>query len=72
LVRPEKYASAIWQKKGLDITSVKGNVVITPQVPVSAGRRVEVSNRTVIVKERIAAERSFSFIGTPPFLTDRT
>jgi hypothetical protein len=37
LVKPEKKASAIWQKKGLDITSVNGTVVVTPpQVPVSA------------------------------------
>jgi hypothetical protein len=37
LVSPEKNASAIWQKNGLDITSVNGSVVVTPpQVPVSA------------------------------------
>jgi hypothetical protein len=34
---PEKNASAIWQKNGLDITSVNGSVVVTPpQVLVSA------------------------------------
>jgi hypothetical protein len=37
LASPEKNASAIWQKKGLDIASVKGTVIICPpQVPVSA------------------------------------
>jgi hypothetical protein len=37
LVSPEKNASAIWQKNGLDITSLNGSVVVTPtQVPVSA------------------------------------
>src|SRR6516225_6421737 len=42
LVSPEKNASAIWQKKGLDITSVNGSVVVTPpQVPVSAWSRDE-------------------------------
>jgi hypothetical protein len=36
-VSPEKNASAIWQKKGLDITSVNGCVIVTPpQMPVSA------------------------------------
>jgi hypothetical protein len=36
-VSPEKNASAIWQKNGLDITSVNGSVVVTPpQVLVSA------------------------------------
>jgi hypothetical protein len=35
--RPEKNASAIWQKNGLDITSLNGSVVVTPpQFPVSA------------------------------------
>jgi hypothetical protein len=64
LVRPEKYASAIWQKKKLPPTSVKGSVVIAPpQVPVSAGRRLDVNNKTTIVKSRINAERRFSFIG---------
>jgi hypothetical protein len=65
-VRPEKYASAIWQKNGLAITSLKGTVVIVivkPQVPVSAGRRLDASNKTAIVKNRITAERSFSFMG---------
>jgi hypothetical protein len=34
---PEKNASAIWQKNGLDITSLNGSVVVTPpQFPVSA------------------------------------
>jgi hypothetical protein len=34
---PEKNASAIWQKNGLDITSLNGSVVVTPpQVLVSA------------------------------------
>jgi hypothetical protein len=37
LVRPEKYASAIWQKNTLLPTSVKGSVIIWPeQLPVSA------------------------------------
>jgi hypothetical protein len=37
LVSPEKNASAIWQKNGLAITSVKGSVIIWhEQVPVSA------------------------------------
>jgi len=67
LVRPEKYASAIWQKKELPATSVNGTVTIAPlQVSVSAGRRVDVNNKTTIAKDRITAERSFSFIGFPP------
>jgi hypothetical protein len=42
-VSPEKNASAIWQKNGLDITSVKGSVIETPpQVPVSARSRVDI------------------------------
>jgi hypothetical protein len=69
-VRPEKKASAIWQKKILLITSVNGSVVIAPpHVPVSAGSRLDVSNKTIIVKDRIAVEPSFSFIG-PSFATD--
>jgi hypothetical protein len=67
-VRPEKYASAIWQKNGLAITSVNGSVVnAPPHTPVSAGNRVDAINTTIIVKDRIAAERSFSFIGGSPF-----
>jgi len=63
LVRPEKYASAIWQKKPLPATSVNGRVTIAPpQVPVSAGRRLDVNNKTTIANDRITAERSFSFI----------
>jgi hypothetical protein len=71
-VRPEKNASAIWQKNGLPITSVKGTVVIIivkPQVPVSAGSRLDVSNKTMIVKKRITAERNLAFIGRS-FATD--
>jgi hypothetical protein len=57
LVRPEKYASAIEQKKILPITSVNGTVVIVPpHVLVSAGRRLDASNKTMIVKNRITAE----------------
>jgi hypothetical protein len=42
LVSPEKNASAIWLKNGLDITSVNGSVVVAPpQVPVSARSRLE-------------------------------
>jgi hypothetical protein len=69
LVSPEKNASAIWQKNGLAITSVKGTVVIVivkPQTPVSAGSRLDVNSRTTTVKDRIMAERSFSFIGGSP------
>jgi hypothetical protein len=63
LVSPLKKASAIWQKKGLDITSVKGRVTIAPpQVPVSAGNRVDVSTKTTIVIAKSDAERSFSFM----------
>jgi hypothetical protein len=41
-VSPEKSAFAIWQKNGLDITSVNGRAVVTPpQVPVSALSRDE-------------------------------
>jgi hypothetical protein len=62
-VRPEKYASAIEQKKMLPITSVKGSVVIAPlHVPVSAGICFDVIIMTTIVRHRIAAERNFSFI----------
>jgi len=63
-VRPENQASAIWQKKMLPPTSVNGSVTIAPlQVPLSAGRRLDVSNKTMIVKDMITAERNFSFIG---------
>jgi hypothetical protein len=56
-VRPEKNASAIWQKNGLAITSLNGTVVIAPpQVPVSAGNRVDVINTTMIVKNRMTTE----------------
>jgi hypothetical protein len=42
LVSPEKYASAIWQKKPLPATSVKGKVVVAPpQLPLSARRRLD-------------------------------
>jgi hypothetical protein len=51
LVKPEKYASAIWQKKGLTITSVNGSVVLTPpQVPVSACNRDD-STVTLTINE---------------------
>jgi hypothetical protein len=71
-VSPEKNASAIWQKNGLAITSVKGSVVIAPpQVPVSAGRRLDASNKTMIVKERITTERNLAFIGPPLQLVER-
>src|SRR5215471_2382621 len=51
LASPEKKASAIWQKKGLDITSVKGSVVICPpQAPVSAWWRVDKRISTAIVE----------------------
>jgi len=64
LVRPEKNASAIWQKKMLPITSVNGSVVVAPpHVPVSAGSRLDVSNKTTIAKERITTERNLAFIG---------
>jgi hypothetical protein len=69
-VSPEKNASAIWQKNMFPITSVNGTVVIPPpHMPVSAGSRLDVSNKTIIVKERITAERNLAFIG-PPFATD--
>ena len=42
LVRPEKKASAIEQKKGLEDTSVNGTIIIEPpQVPVSARKALE-------------------------------
>jgi hypothetical protein len=42
---------------------VKGTVVIAPpQVPVSAGRRLDVNNKMAMVNDRITAERSLSFI----------
>jgi hypothetical protein len=70
LVRPEKNASAIWQKKILPITSVNGSVVVAPpHMPVSAGSRLDVSNKTMIVKNRITAERNLAFIGRS-FATD--
>jgi len=69
LVRPEKYASAIWQKKPLPATSVNGRVTNTPQVPVSAGSRLDVNNKTTIVKHRITAERTFSFIDSSKVVT---
>jgi hypothetical protein len=69
-VRPEKNASAIWQKNRLPITSVKGSVVIAPpHVPVSAGRRLDASIDTTNTKERITSERNLAFIG-PSFATD--
>src|SRR5690349_9622655 len=53
LLKPEKKASAIWQKKGLLITSVNGSVMLAPpQVPVSACRRVE-SAVTHTIREMI-------------------
>ena len=63
-VRPEKKASAIWQKNILPITSVNGTVVIPPpQIPVSAGRRLDVNNKMTTVNERTTAERNLAFIG---------
>jgi hypothetical protein len=68
LVRPEKYASAIWQKKRLAATSVNGTLVIPPpQVPVSAGNLVDANTITTIVKPRIDKGRSFSFITSSVF-----
>ena len=62
-VRPEKKASAIWQKNILPITSVNGTVVIAPpHVPVSAGRRLDANNKTPTVNKRTTAGRSFAFI----------
>jgi hypothetical protein len=66
LVRPEKYASAIWQKKPLPATSANGRVTIAPpQVPVSAGSLIDAISTTRTVKHRITPERSFSFIDSP-------
>jgi len=50
LDKPEKYASAIEQKKTLPAdTSVKGSVMLTPpQVPVSACNRVDNNGRLTI------------------------
>src|SRR5215470_15941472 len=67
LARPEKNASAIWQKKGLLITSVKGSVIISPpQVPVSARWRVDRTVRLIISETSRAiriANLRFSLIG---------
>jgi hypothetical protein len=64
-VRPEKNASAIWQKKTLPITSVKGSVVIAPpHMPVSAGSRMDASNKTMIVRNMITAERNLAFMNS--------
>jgi hypothetical protein len=47
-VSPEKNASAIWQKNGLEPTSVNGSVVVAPpQVPVSARSRLEMKVSTM-------------------------
>jgi len=49
---------------------VNGIVTIAPpQVPVSAGSRLDVNNKTTIVKHRITAERSFSFIYSSKIVT---
>jgi hypothetical protein len=75
LVSPEKNAYAIWQKKGFDITSVNGSVVVTPpQVPVSAWSRDEptvnaTSSATSSVK-RIDNLRLF-IMGSLLLLTDQ-
>jgi len=62
-VRPEKNASAIWQKKVLPITSVNGKVVDTPpHIPVSADSRVDVTTRTKLANAKTSNERSFLFI----------
>src|SRR5215471_13954314 len=66
LASPEKYASAIWQKKGLLITSVNGRVIIwPPQAPVSARWRVDnVVSRTINEMSRTTRvkKRMFHFI----------
>src|SRR5262249_39643545 len=46
--RPEKNASAIWQKNWLPITSVNGTVIVCPpQAPVSARCRVDTMVRAI-------------------------
>ena len=68
LVRPETKASAIWQKNGLAIASVNGRTIefVPPQLKGGfddcAGNLIDVSNMTITVRHRIAAERIFSFI----------
>jgi hypothetical protein len=61
-VRPEKYASAISQKKTFPMTSVNGKVTVAPpHIPVSAGILIEVSRMMLIVASRTNAERSVLF-----------
>jgi hypothetical protein len=72
-VRPEKYASAISQKKMLLMTSVKGTVIETfPHVPVSAGSLMDVSIEMAIVDVRIRVTRSFLCIDNLQWLMGRT
>jgi hypothetical protein len=60
LVRPEKYASAIWQKRADAPTSVKGTVVVAPpQVPVSARISRELETRAASAKTNASALSSF-------------
>src|SRR6516162_4735864 len=50
-VRPEKNASAIWQKNRFPATSVNGSVVdAPPQVPEAAGNLVEATERVMAVQ----------------------
>ena len=54
LLNPEKNASAIWQKKTLPATSVNGTVVDTPpQLPVSAGSRLDANEQITSVRARV-------------------
>ena len=62
LVRPEKYASAMSQKKILPMISVNGTVTFAPpHIPVSAGILIEVSRMMLMVASRTNAERSLLF-----------
>src|SRR5215470_13983088 len=69
LASPEKYASAIWQKNPLPITSVNGSVIDWPEhVPVSARRRVEATVRLMISEMTIVtriANLRLVFIASP-------
>jgi hypothetical protein len=68
---PEKYASAIEQKKTLPAdTSVNGSVMLAPpHVPVSARRRLDaivMINISAITSAARNVERLFSFMVPPP------
>src|SRR6187455_1337194 len=77
LVRPEKYAAAIEQKKAFVLgTSVNGNAMLVPlQVPTSACNRVETTVRLTSneISNATRVGNDLRFISwSPPTKIDRT